>query len=97
MNLTVKTKKYMNAKKTKIKMTNVRVILLKFYDQLSDASEFEIVDKKNFYELSFRVRNERKKTIKNNDVVEFQKRFYTMKTSSKKKRHFQRRDENVDK
>ena len=57
----MKMKKYMNVKKTKTKITNARVILLKFYDQLFNVFEFKIVDKIFFYKSSFQIRNKRKK------------------------------------
>ena len=41
-------KKYMNIKNVDVDVRDAKYELLKFYDQLSNAEEFESVNKKNF-------------------------------------------------
>ena len=74
----------MDIKDAGVDVRDARYELLKFYDQLSGAEEFESVNKRDFWERHDKFRNSRTKKKEENKLT-FQKKFHSMKASSVKR------------
>ena len=74
----------MDIKDAGVGVRDARYELLKFYDQLPGAEEFESVDKGDFWERHDKFRNSRTKK-KGEDKLAFQKKFHSMGAPSVKR------------
>lgn len=74
----------MDAKTKGVAVADARQVLLKFYDQLPGHEDYNEIDKEDFFELTDRFRNERKRAAKEADKQMFQEKHHSMGPPPKK-------------